>query len=138
MLRFLSFCFALLIGCAQAYADDWPSRPVRIVVPFSAGGGTDTVARVLAQKLGEKFNQSFVVENKPGASGMIGAAAVAKASPDGYTLLIASPAEIALNQNLFKDKMTYDPLKELAPVTLLAWTPLILAAHPSLDRKSVV
>jgi tripartite-type tricarboxylate transporter receptor subunit TctC len=136
MLRFLSFCFALLIGCAQAYADDWPTRPVRIVVSFSAGGGTDTVARVLAQKLGEKFGQSFVVENKPGASGMIGAAAVAKASPDGYTLLVASPAEIALNQNLFKDKMTYDPLKELAPVTLLAWTPLILAAHPSFPAST--
>jgi tripartite-type tricarboxylate transporter receptor subunit TctC len=136
MLRFLSFCFALLIGSMQAYADDWPTRPVRIVVPFSAGGGTDTVARVLAQKLGEKFKQSFVVENKPGASGMIGAAAVAKASPDGYTLLIASPAEIALHQNLFKDTMTDDPWKELAPVTLLAWTPLILAAHPSFPAST--
>lgn len=89
MLKFLSVCFAILFGGAPAFAQDWPSRPVRLIVPYSAGGGTDTVARVLAQKLSVSLGQSFVVENKPGASGMIGAALVAKSSPDGYTLLVA-------------------------------------------------
>jgi tripartite-type tricarboxylate transporter receptor subunit TctC len=135
MTRLLSFCFALLLGCATAVAQEWPTRPVHLIVPYSAGGGTDTVARVLAQKLSVSFGQQFVVENKPGASGMIGAAVVAKAAPDGYTLLVASPAEIALNQNLFTT-MTYDPLKDFAPVTLLAWTPLVLAAHPSFPAST--
>lgn len=135
MLKFLSVCFAILFGYAPAFAEDWPSRSVRLIVPYSAGGGTDTVARVLAQKLSVLLGQSFIVENKPGASGMIGAALVAKSNPDGYTLLVASPAEIALNQNLFTT-MTYDPLKDLAPITLLAWTPLILAAHPSLPAST--
>jgi tripartite-type tricarboxylate transporter receptor subunit TctC len=135
MPRLLSFCFALFLSCACAAAQDWPARPVHLIVPYSAGGGTDTVARVLAQKLSLSLGQQFVVENKPGASGMIGAAIVAKAAPDGYTLLVASPAEIALNQNLFTT-MTYDPLKDFAPVTLLAWTPLILAAHPGFPASS--
>jgi tripartite-type tricarboxylate transporter receptor subunit TctC len=130
MLRFLSFCLLLLFPCAPALAQQWPQRPVHLIVAYPAGGGADTIARVLARKLGDIFQQSFVVENKSGASGMIGAAAVAKSDPDGYLLLVASPAEVALNQNLFKD-MTYDPLNDLTPITLLAWTPLVLAAHPS-------
>jgi tripartite-type tricarboxylate transporter receptor subunit TctC len=119
--------FALL---APAAAQQWPERTVRIIVPYNAGGGTDLVARVLAQALGAKLGQNFIVENKPGASGMIGAQLVAKGAADGYSLLVASPAEIALNQNLFKE-MTYDPLADLTPITLLAWTPMVLAAHPS-------
>jgi tripartite-type tricarboxylate transporter receptor subunit TctC len=130
MLRALSFCLVLLLGCAPALAQQYPQRPVRLIVPYPPGGGTDTVARVLAKKLGDSLGQQFVVENRPGASGMIGAASVAKSEPDGYTLLVGSPAEVALNQNLFKD-MSYDPLKDLTPITLLAWTPLVLAAHPS-------
>lgn len=130
MLRALSFALLFLFSCASAPAQQWPQRPVHLIVPYPAGGGTDTIARVLAQKLGDSFGQSFVVENKSGASGMIGAAAVAKSDPDGYQLLVASPAEIALNQNLFKN-MNYDPLNDLTPITLLAWTPLVLAAHPS-------
>jgi tripartite-type tricarboxylate transporter receptor subunit TctC len=106
------------------------------VVPYPAGGGTDTVARVLAQKLGDALGQRFVVENKTGASGMIGAQMVAKGAADGYTFLVASPAEIALNQNLFTD-IAYDPLVDLTPVTLLAWTPMVLAAHPNLAAANV-
>ena len=134
MLRVLSICFALLSG-TQAFAQDWPSRAVHLVVPYAAGGGTDTVARVLAQKLSIELGQHFVVENKPGAGGMSGAPLVAKSAPDGYTLLVASPAEIALNQNLFTT-MTYDPLKDFAPVTLLAWTPLVMAAHPDFPAST--
>jgi tripartite-type tricarboxylate transporter receptor subunit TctC len=135
MLRHLFIGISLLLGPAATFAQDWPQRPVRLIVPYAAGGGTDTIARVLAQKLGDAFGQRFVVENKTGASGMIGAQTVARGDADGYTYLVASPAEIALNQNLFKD-MAYDPLTDLAPVTLLAWTPLVLAAHPSLQASN--
>jgi tripartite-type tricarboxylate transporter receptor subunit TctC len=130
MLRIFAIAIGLLVGPGAALAQDWPQRPVRLVVPYAAGGGTDIVARVLAQKLGDAFGQRFVVENKTGASGMIGAQAVAKGDADGSTFLVASPAEIALNQNLFKD-IAYDALTDLAPVTLLAWTPMVLAAHPT-------
>src|SRR5262245_48811057 len=116
----------LLFSSAQELAQEWPQRPVRLVVPFPAGGGADTVARVLAQKLGDALGQRFFVENKTGASGMVGAQAVAKGEADGHTFLVASAAEVAINHNLFRD-MGYDPLKDLAPVTLLAWTPLVLA-----------
>jgi tripartite-type tricarboxylate transporter receptor subunit TctC len=125
----------LLLSPAVAMAQDWPQRPVRLVVPYVAGGGTDSVARVLAQKLGEALGQRFIVENKAGASGMIGAQAVAKGDADGYTFLVASPAEVAINQSVFKD-IAYDPLADLAPITLLAWTPILLAAHPSLPASS--
>src|SRR5262245_19352018 len=101
MLRTLIIGLCLFLDSATASAQDWPVRPVRLVVPYPAGGGTDIVARLLGQKLGDAFGQRFVVENKTGASGMIGAQAVAKGETDGYTFLVASPAEIALNQNLF-------------------------------------
>ena len=136
MLRTLMIGICLLIGAATASAQDWPQRPVRLIVPYSAGGGADTIARVLAQKLGDALGQRFIVENKTGASGMIGAQTVAKGAADGYTFLVASPAEIALNQNLFAD-IAYDPLVDLTPVTLLAWTPMVLAAHPSLAAANV-
>jgi tripartite-type tricarboxylate transporter receptor subunit TctC len=135
MLRALSLCLVLLLGCGRAEAQNWPAHPVLMVVPYAAGGGTDTVARILAQKFTGIFGQSFVVENRPGASGMIGAASVARSDPDGYTLLVASPAEVALNQNLFKN-MNYDPLNDLTSITLLAWTPLVLAAHPSFPAST--
>ena len=133
---------ALLIGIwvaigifSAAEAQTWPSRTVKIILPHAAGGGADAVARVLGQQLSATFSQRFIVENRPGASGMIGAAVVAKAEPDGYTLMVGSPAETALNQTLFKD-MTYDPLTELAPITLIAWTPMVLAAHPSFEASN--
>ena len=135
MLRALTLFIALLLGTGAALAQKWPERPVHLIVPYAAGGGTDIVARVLAKNLSGVFKQQFIVENRPGASGMIGAAIVAKSAPDGYTLLIASPAEVALNQNLFKT-MTYDPLKDFTPITLLAWTPLVLAAHPSFPAST--
>jgi tripartite-type tricarboxylate transporter receptor subunit TctC len=135
MLRTLTLCCLLLFSATSCLAQQWPQRPVHMIVPYAAGGGTDTVARVLARKLGETFGQTFIVENRTGASGMIGAAAVAKSDPDGYLLLVASPAEVALNQNLFSN-MSYDPLNDLAPITLLAWTPLVLAAHPSFPAST--
>ena len=136
VLRVLSLCLLFApLGTSISLAQKWPERPVRLVVPYPAGGGTDTVARVMAQKLGDKLGQRFLVENRSGASGNVGAQTVAKAEPDGYTLLVGSPAEVALNPNLFKD-LAFDPLVDLTPVTLLAWTPLILAAHPSFEASN--
>jgi tripartite-type tricarboxylate transporter receptor subunit TctC len=136
LLRVPALCLLLLIcGLSASVAQKWPDRPVRLIVPYPAGGGTDIVARVMAQKLGDRLGQRFIVENRSGASGNVGAQAVAKAEPDGYTLLVGSPAEVALNPNLFKD-LPFDPLNDLVPVTLLAWTPLILAAHPSFTASN--
>jgi tripartite-type tricarboxylate transporter receptor subunit TctC len=135
MLRAI-FSFALVVlPVFAANAQTWPERPVKIIVPYAAGGGTDVLARVTADRLREILGQSFVVENRPGAGGMIGADVVAKSRPDGYTLLVSSPAEIAVNPHVFKS-MTYDPSRDFAPVTLLAWTPLIITAYPKLDAKN--
>jgi tripartite-type tricarboxylate transporter receptor subunit TctC len=135
MLRNLMIGLCLLLGAAPAPAQEWPQRPVRLIVPYPAGGGTDIVARVLANKLGDALGQRFIVENKPGASGMIGAQAVAKGEPDGYAFLVGTPAEIALVGSVFKNA-AYHPLTDLTPVTLLAWTPLVLAAHPSFEAST--
>jgi len=126
--------FALTAVAARG--DTFPSRPIRIVVPFAAGGATDLIARVVGQKLTESLGQAVVVENRPGASGMIGADLVAKAPPDGYTLLMASTAEIAINPSLYS-KMSYDPQKDLAPITLAGVTPLILVVNPASPLHSV-
>src|SRR5436853_514954 len=121
---------------AFSAAAQYPGKPVRIVVPFSAGGTTDILARAVGQKLTAAWSQPIVIDNRPGASGMIGAEIVAKAPPDGYTVLMASVAEVAINQSLYA-RMTYDPLKDLAPVTLAGFTPLILVVHPSVQARSV-
>jgi tripartite-type tricarboxylate transporter receptor subunit TctC len=135
MLRMLTIGCCLLVGIAAAVAQEWPQRTVRLVVSYPAGGGTDIVARVLAQKLGDALGHPFIVENKPGATGMIGAQLVARSEADGYTFLV-SAGEIALSQYLIKD-MTYDPVRDLTPVTLLAWTPFVLAAHPPFPASNI-
>jgi tripartite-type tricarboxylate transporter receptor subunit TctC len=120
---------------SMAGAQNYPTKSVRIIVPFPAGGVTDLIARLLSDKLSARWGQSVVVENRAGASGMIGADAVAKAAPDGYTLLLSSTAEVAINQNLYKT-MAYDPQRDLLPITLTATTPLIWVAHPSAGIKN--
>jgi tripartite-type tricarboxylate transporter receptor subunit TctC len=124
-----------------ASADDtYPNRPVRIVVSFSAGGPTDIVGRVMAQRLSELFGQQFFVENKVGAGGNIGADQVAKSPPDGYTLLVATVSTHAINPGLYS-KMPYDPVKDFAPIAQVGVTPTMLGVHPSLpanDIKSLV
>src|SRR5689334_11692523 len=130
MLRFAIIALCIL-SSAAASAEQWPSRPVRLIVPYPAGGGTDIVARVLARKLGAALGQPFVVENKPGGTGIIAGQAVARAAPDGYTLLVATPNEVVMNQAMFAE-VGYRPLSDLTPVALIAWTPFVLAAHPSL------
>jgi tripartite-type tricarboxylate transporter receptor subunit TctC len=117
-------------------AGQYPAKAIRIVTPYAPGGTADILARVVAQKLSEAWGQQVVIDNRPGASGMIGADIAAKAPPDGYTLLMAYTAEIAITQSLFKS-MTYDPVRDLAPVTLAAVTPMIFVVHPSLPARNV-
>jgi tripartite-type tricarboxylate transporter receptor subunit TctC len=115
--------------------ETYPSRPVRIVVPYPAGGGTDTLARLVADQLGRKWGQSAIVENIGGAAGNIGAAEVARAAPDGYTLLLASPGPIATNSFLYKD-MPYDPAR-WTPIALLATGPYVLVLRKSFEGATV-
>jgi tripartite-type tricarboxylate transporter receptor subunit TctC len=117
---------SLSIGSAHAY----PERPVHIVVPFPPGGGTDVIARVLAQKLSPGFGQQVVVENRPGAGATIGADHVAKAPPDGHTLLLGTSAELTISPGLYNN-VPYDPVADFAPIDLLGTTPVVLVAHPS-------
>ncbi len=125
---------AALSGVAGA--QQYPSKPIRIITPYNPGGTADIMARLVAQRLTEAWGQPVVVENRAGASGMIGADAVAKAAPDGYTLLAAYVTEIAIVPSLFP-KATYDPVKDLAPVALTALTPMILVVTPSVPAKNV-
>lgn len=115
----------------------YPSRPITIIVPFSAGGGVDIVARQLAEKLRAYFKASIVVENRTGGSGMIGAVAVARAPKDGYTLLMASAGEIAVNPHIFKGKIQYALDTDIVPVSLVVKVPLVIAVNPALPIKSV-
>ena len=108
----------------------WPSKPVRIVVPFAAGGTTDILARALAPELQRVFGQPFIVDNKPGAGGNIGAAEVAKSAPDGHTLLMGTVGTHGINQSLYP-KLPYDPIKDFAPVTLVAAVPNVLVFNPA-------
>jgi len=121
---------------AGASAAQYPSRPIHLVVPFSAGGTTDLLARIIAQKLGESFNVPVIVDNRPGAGGNIGSDTVAKAAPDGYTLVLGTVGTHAINASVYK-KMPYDPSKDFAPISLVATTPNILVVNPSLPVKSV-
>jgi tripartite-type tricarboxylate transporter receptor subunit TctC len=132
----LAVAGTLLLGGAFARADDYPSKPIRIVVPFAAGGGGDIVVRLAAQKITERFKYSFAVENRSGAGGNIGTAAVAHAAPDGYTLLMANVAPMAINVSLEKN-LPYDAAKGFAPVTLLASFPNVLVVHPSLPTRTL-
>jgi tripartite-type tricarboxylate transporter receptor subunit TctC len=120
-------------GTAQ---ETYPSKPVRIIVPFAAGGPTDQVARVVGAKLGDLLGQPFLVENKAGAGGNIGADLVAKAPADGYTLLMATVSTHAINPGLYK-KMPYDPVKDFAPVGQVGVTPCVLAVNSALPVTNV-
>lgn len=117
-------------------ADQWPTRPVKLVVPFAAGGTTDILARVVAAKVSEEFGQQFIVENKTGAGGNIAADYVAKAEPDGYTFVVGTPGTHAINQFVFKN-MTYDQARDIAPVIIIARVPNLFSVTNSLPVKSV-
>ncbi len=136
MLRNACAGFLLLGAAASAIAQVFPSRPVRLIAPFPAGGGVDIVARQLAQKLTEKWGEQVVVDNRVGATGIIGTELAARAAPDGHTLIMGNVATHAVNVSLYK-KLPYDPVKDFAPITLAARVPEVLVVHPSLPATSV-
>lgn len=136
MLKRFLFSLGWVFSIAIAHAQQFPSKPVRIINPFAPGGATDIIARQMAQKLTEAWGQAVVVENRAGASGGIGAEMVAKSPPDGYTLLIATQTTHAANPALYA-KLPYDAAKDFAPLTLAGSTPLALMVRPSLPVSSV-
>jgi tripartite-type tricarboxylate transporter receptor subunit TctC len=132
----ISFAALAVPGAAFAQQSDWPARPVRVIVPSSPGGGTDTFGRVLAQALTEQTKQNFVVDNKPGASGNIGAELVARAEPDGYTILVASNSSLGINPVLLKN-MSFDTAKDLAAVSRAVYAPMVIVASPESGWKTM-
>lgn len=132
-------CAALSIVPALAQAQtaaSFPSKPMRLIVPYPPGGGSDTIARPLVQRLGDSVKQQVVVDNRGGAGGNIGMELAAKSPPDGHTIVFALTAQLAVNPALYK-KLPYDPIRDFEPITLLATGPYILVVHPSLPVKSV-
>jgi len=133
--RGVPLAFAGLVGALPVHAQTYPVRPVRMIVPFSPGGATDVPARILAQRLSEAFGHQIVIDNRPGAGGVLGADAVAKAPPDGYTLLLTATTHV-ISASLYK-KLPYDAIRDFAPVMLIGSGPNVLTVHPSLPAKNV-
>ena len=127
---------AALAASGGVYAQSYPDKTVRVVVPFAPGGSTDIVARIMSQKLTERLKQSVVIDNRGGGGGNIGSDLVAKAPPDGYTLLIGTVGSLTINPSLYK-KMPYDPLRDLTPLAYFGSTPNVLVVHTSLPVRSV-
>ena len=126
----------LALGRGEAVAQSYPARPITLVVGYSPGGGTDLTARIVAPKLSERLGQPVIVENRPGANATIGVGYVAKANPDGYTLLVGTSAEMVYALGLY-DRLPYDSAKDFVPVIHLSTNPLIFAVHPSLPVRSI-
>ena len=132
----LALALAALAGGAAAQAPaDYPSRPIKVIVPFAPGGATDVLARMVGQKLAESWGQQVVVENRPGAGGNIGAEAGARAAADGYTLTLAAAGFMAVNPSLYA-KLPYDPVRDFAPVALLVKAPLLLVVNPAVPARN--
>ena len=125
-----------VLGAPQVVAQNYPTKPVRLVLPYPPGGGSDTIARPLAQRLTARLGQQVVVDNRGGAGGAIGMENAARSAPDGYTIVMALTAQLAVNPSLFR-KLPYDPVKDFTPITQMADGPYILVVHPSLPVKSV-
>ena len=133
---FAAFIAGMLCAAGVAWSQAYPTRPVRVIVPFPPGGANDIVARLLLPKLSEQMGQSFIIENRTGAGGSIGTAVVAQSKPDGYTLLIQTTASHVSNAHLYKN-LPYDALRDFAGITPLARLPGVLTVHPSLPVRSV-
>lgn len=133
----LTLSLALSVGAkAQDSEASYPSRQLTIVVPFAPGGGTDMLARMIGRRLESAWGKSVVIENRPGAGGIVGATAVARAAPDGHTLLLGAGTNLAVNVTLYK-KLSYDPAKDFTPLALVAGTPFVLVVNPSLPVNTV-
>ncbi|MFY7958966.1 MAG: Bug family tripartite tricarboxylate transporter substrate binding protein, partial [Elsteraceae bacterium] len=136
LLSSLILACVLSLGAPLAWAQDYPVKPIRVIVPYPAGGPTDVLARLVGQKAGEAMGQAVVVDNRAGAGGVIGTDAVAKAAGDGYTLGLANNATHATNSSLYPS-LPYDAVKDFAPIALVATVTHVLVAHPSQGFKSV-
>lgn len=132
----LALLFALAAGTGSAFAQAWPSKPVKLIVPYPPGGSADILARAIGQKLSDGLGQSVVIDNRPGAGTAIGAEATAKSAPDGYTIMLGTVSSHAINPALTPG-LKYDPVKDFAPVSLVASIPFALLVHPSLPAKNV-
>jgi len=138
LIALAGMALAALLPAAAAHAqtDTYPTKPIRLVLPFPPGGGADLTARTLAQKMGDSMGQSIVVENKPGANGALGVDLVAKAAPDGYTILITDRGSLSVNPHLYA-KLPYDPLKDFSYIGIATDGPYVLVANPSLNVKTL-
>ena len=132
----IALCFALMLVAGHAPAQSYPDRPVRVIVGYPPGGGTDLVARLIQQPLSTRWGQPVVIENRPGANTVIGAQIVKAAAADGYTLLMAIDSTLTMNQFLYA-KLPYDPIRDFAPVSFLVWSPIILVVDGATGPKSV-
>ena len=135
-MRIISGAVIALAFSLQTFAQNYPVKPVRLIVPFAAGGNVDITARQIAPGLSELLGQNFIVDNRVGAGGVIGAEAVAKAAPDGYTLMMGSNSTVSVAPSLYP-KLAYHPVRDFAPVSLVATTPFVLVVHPSVPARSV-
>jgi tripartite-type tricarboxylate transporter receptor subunit TctC len=133
---FRTLALLLVLACGGALAQGYPNKTVRIIVPFPAGGTTDIVTRIVAQKLTDAWGQAVIVENRTGAGGNIGGEAAANSPPDGYTLLMTSGSIVTANQHVYK-KMPFDPAKDLMPITNVASGPQIIVVHPDFEAKNL-
>ena len=131
-----AFCAAAILNVAGASAQVWPAKPIRLMVPFPPGGSTDIVSRIVAQKLAERLGQPIVIENRGGGGGTIGTAVVARAAPDGYNLTVASTSTHVVAPGVYA-KLEYDPVKDFAPIGLMAVSPYLLVVNPALPAKTL-
>jgi tripartite-type tricarboxylate transporter receptor subunit TctC len=133
---FLPLAWAAMPAANQAWADEYPSRPIHLIVPFAAGGSADSTARVLAARVGKTIGQSVVVENRTGGGAIIGAEFVNKSEPDGYTLLLGQSGPISINPAVYRN-LPYDPIKDFAPVSLTTTYPYVMVVNPALGVKTL-
>ncbi len=136
IIRRLACLALLLLPASPALAQAWPNKPIRIVVGFPPGGGNDIIARLAGAKMQETWGQSVVIENRPGANSIIAAEFVAKAAPDGYTLLVNATGGMTVNPSLYP-KLSYDPIKDFVPISIIGSFPMVLAVHPSVPATTV-
>src|SRR5438128_2068033 len=122
--------------CVSAFGQSYPSKPLKLIVPYPAGGGTDIAARWIGQKLGDRLKQPVIIDNRPGANGNIGTDLIAKATPDGYTIGMATPGPVTVGRSLYS-KLAYDPEKDLVPIILANDSPIVLVTNPGVPAKSL-
>jgi tripartite-type tricarboxylate transporter receptor subunit TctC len=135
-LRVVAVLVVAGLASGLSFAATYPERPVRMIVPFSPGGGTDIIGRVLAERFTESFGKPFIVDNRPGGGAMIGANLVAKATPDGHTLLVGTSAELTISPSIY-GSAPYEPVKDFVPIALLGVSPVVLVAHPKFPGKDI-